>query len=420
MDFVNYTEQIPRKDRFDVVVAGGGVAGVAAALSARRMDKTVLLLEKSFFLGGLATSGLINFFVPMCNGRGKRIIRGMVEELLQLAIRYGYDTIPKDWKNGEPREPTKQCFCSKYSPQIFALAMTELVAGEGIDLRFDAQLSQALMQGGHCEGVIVQTKSGREFYEGSVFIDCTGDADLLSRAGVPTVTGKNYFTYIAHMADLESCRRALDAQDIGKLVYWQHGGTADLYGHRHPEEMKTFTGTSGADVAEFLILNQRELFRKIKNQPRKSRDIVTLPGMPQFRTSCRIIGDYTLQPEDAYRHFEDSVGAINDFDRRDYLFEAPYRTMVRSGYDNLLTAGRCTSGEGYAWDVLRVIPPAIVTGQAAGIAAALAIDRKEPVFGLAVSALQDVLKKVGTPLHFDDEWIPAVKGPDEPMDDGEF
>jgi hypothetical protein len=78
-----------------------------------------------------------------------------------------------------------------------------------------------------------------------------------------------------------------------------------------------------------------------------------LPMMPQLRTTCHIDGDYTLVQEDAYRHFEDSVCAINDFDHRDYLYEVPLRCLVKAGYPNLITAGRSASASGYGWDILR-------------------------------------------------------------------
>ena len=84
--FERYAEHV--KD-YDIIVAGGGVAGVAAAVSAKRMGKNVLLIEKTIGLGGLATTGLIDLFVPMCNGRGIQIIKGMAEELLRLTIKYG-------------------------------------------------------------------------------------------------------------------------------------------------------------------------------------------------------------------------------------------------------------------------------------------------------------------------------------------
>ena len=89
MKKVTVTEEVALKGSYDVLVAGGGVAGVAAAVAAARRGKRVLLLEKTVALGGLATIGLINLFVPMCNGRGTQIVKGMAEEFLRLSIKYG-------------------------------------------------------------------------------------------------------------------------------------------------------------------------------------------------------------------------------------------------------------------------------------------------------------------------------------------
>ena len=94
MEHINFSLSIAKKDNFDIIVCGGGIAGCAAALEGARLGKKVLLLEKSTLLGGLATMGLINFFVPMCNGRGKQICKGMAEEFLRLSTKYSYDTIP--------------------------------------------------------------------------------------------------------------------------------------------------------------------------------------------------------------------------------------------------------------------------------------------------------------------------------------
>ena len=129
--------------------------------------------------------------------------------------------------------------------------------------------------------------------------------------------------------------------------------------------------------------------------------------MAQFRTSCRIDGDYTLRVSDSYRHFEDSIGAICDFERRDFLFEMPYRLQIRTGFDNLIAAGRTTSGEGYAWDVIRVIPPAIISGQAAGNAAVLAIASGRGVDRLDVGQLQKMQAEQNVMIHFDVELVPA-------------
>ena len=125
MNMLPWSEQIPVFETYDIIVAGGGVAGVAAALAAGRRGKNVLLLEKQCWLGGLATNGLINFWVPLCNGRGKWIIRGMAEEFLNQSFRYGFDTLPPEWKNGEPASPTNTRLCSWYSSGIFALTLLE-------------------------------------------------------------------------------------------------------------------------------------------------------------------------------------------------------------------------------------------------------------------------------------------------------
>ena len=156
-----------------------------------------------------------------------------------------------------------------------------------------------------------------------------------------------------------------------------------------------------------MILNQLEMLRKLKDNNRRSRSVVTLPGMPQFRTVCRMVGDYVLQEADVFHHFEDSVGAVNDFDHRDALYEIPYRTLVNRNFDNLITAGRSASAEGYAWDVIRVIPPAIITGQAAGNAAALAIEGGCAVADIEIKELQRRLREQNVMIHFDDSLIPA-------------
>lgn len=408
MECMEWKESIPVKGYRDVIVAGGGVAGVAAALSVARAGKKVLLLEKANLLGGLATIGLINLFVPMCNGRGKQIIFGMAEELLRLSVKYGYDFIPEEWKNGEPEQPTNVRYIARYSPQIFALALTELLQQEGVEILFDCLATRPVMNTGHCEGLLLESKSGREFYPAGIVIDTTGDADLLFRAGIPTVQGKNYFTYVGHTITLENCRKAVEANDIRLALGSCAGGNADLYGHNHPEGMKFFSGTTVEDVTDFLIRNQRLLLDRIRNENRTSRDIVTLPTMPQLRTTRRIDGDYTLLESDKYRHFEDSIGAICDFERRDFLYEIPFRTLIRTGYDNLITAGRSASADGYAWDVVRVIPPAILTGQAAGAAAAQALETGCPIYSVDLPRLQSSLEKARVMIHFDDALVPGA------------
>ena len=97
-----YEKKLQVKKEYDVIVCGGGVAGVAAAVTSAKNGLSTLLIEKSNMLGGLGTLGLINLFVPMCNGRGKQIIFGLAEKWLRKSVEVGIDFIPSDWKNGEP------------------------------------------------------------------------------------------------------------------------------------------------------------------------------------------------------------------------------------------------------------------------------------------------------------------------------
>ena len=177
--------QAERAGEYDVIVSGGGVAGVAAAVSAKRMGKSVLLIEKTIGLGGLATTGLINLFVPMCNGRGVQIIKGMAEELLRLSIKYGYDTIPEPWKNGEPGNGEKTRYLTVFSAPIFTLVLTELIKNEGVDILFDTVITEPVMEENICKGLVVENKTGCQFYGAKMVIDTTGDADVLSAQEFP-------------------------------------------------------------------------------------------------------------------------------------------------------------------------------------------------------------------------------------------
>ncbi|MBQ1255925.1 MAG: FAD-dependent oxidoreductase [Clostridia bacterium] len=394
------------KYEYDVIVAGGGVAGCAAALSAVREGKSVLLIEKTLTFGGLGTIGLINFFVPMCNGRGKAITKGMCAEFVELSKKYGWAFTTEEWKNGEPTEKTNARYMVRYSPNIFALALSEILYKEGVTILLDSVVSEAETEIGEIKRIRVTNKTGDEWFAARIFIDATGDADLCKYAGAPTVDGENYYTYIAFGATLESCRRAVEENSIGKLYTNFNGGKSTLYGRFHPEGMKKFGGTTGEEVTEYVLKNQMDLIENIKNQDPDSRDIVTLPTMPQFRTTRHIQGMYTLKTDDAYKHFDDSICLINDFDRRDFLYEVPLRCLIAENTKNLLAVGRCACAEGYAWDVLRVIPPAILTGQAAGVAACHAIDENTDIQNVNITRLQKKLESKNVLIHMTKELMP--------------
>ena len=408
-DTVTLVKKLKVKRHYDVIVCGGGVSGVAAAVTAARNGKSTLLIEKSNILGGLGTLGLINLFVPMCNGRGKQIMFGLCEKWVRMSAKYGYDTIPDVWKNGEPSSPTEIRYTQRFSPYIFALQLAEEVKNSGADLLFDCIACEPVMDKNVCLGIVTESKSGTEYYSATMLIDATGDCDVLRKGGVPTVSGENFFTYVGNRITLESCKRAVETNNIRNAFVGITGGEVNLFGDGQPSDVPLWSGLSAEEVSDYLLRNQALVLDKLKVGNRNERDVAQLPLMPQFRTTCHIAGDYSLKASDAYKHFEDSICAINDFEHRDHLFEVSLRTITRRDFPNMLATGRGASGEGYGWDLLRVIPPAILTGQAAAHTACHAIDEQKGVSFVDIAKLQASLEKDGVMVHFPDEYVPKDK-----------
>ena len=406
MQQITYSKSIPVKKQYDVIVCGGGVAGAAAAVSAAQNGLSTLLLEKSNILGGLGTLGLINLFVPMCNGRGKQIIFGLAEKWLRLSAELGWDTIPPVWQNGEPKEPTQVRYIQRYSPSIFAYQLTNELKKSGADILFDCMAVDPVMDGNICTGVITESKGGTTFYPCRVLIDTTGDCDVLRRGGIPTVSGENFFTFISKMVTLDSCQEAVETGDISRIYRSISGRAINLFGDGQPDDAPRWSGLTAEEVTDYIVRNHLLILEKLKSTDRKTREVITTPGMPQFRTTAHIKGDYSLKVADAYRHFDDSVCAINDFEHRDHLFEVPLRALTRADFPNIITAGRSADGTGYGWDLLRVIPPAILTGQAAGEAATLAIKNHTAVARVNIRTLQAKLEKENVMIHFPDSYVP--------------
>ena len=149
MQVISEYLETPVKYEYDVLVAGGGIAGIAAALAAARQGAKTVLLEKQFMLGGLATAGLITIYLPLCDGRGTQVSFGIAEELLRLSILHGYETeddYPKPWlENGTPEEKAETRFRVQYNPQLFAIEAERLLKKEGVDILYvtDVQVGNA-------------------------------------------------------------------------------------------------------------------------------------------------------------------------------------------------------------------------------------------------------------------------------------
>ncbi|HHY82595.1 MAG TPA: FAD-dependent oxidoreductase [Clostridiales bacterium] len=399
MEKIIETREVPVKGEYDIIIAGGGIAGVAAALASKRLGSRVLLIEKSVMLGGLATLGLISWYEPLCDGTGRHIIKGISEELLLLSICYGPDNLAEDWKTHKMSTPDSRRYATHFSPAIFALALNDLMSREKIDVRLDMLASHPVMEQNVCKGLIVESKSGREFFKASVVIDATGDADILFRGGVPCVNGRNFLSYVSHGCGLREAEKFMKTRNALSVRKWISCGS-NMYGSGHPEGLHTFSGTTNEDVTEFIRIGQQMLFDRIKDEPPSERDIIAIPGMAQYRTTRHIQGEYELTLADKEKHHEDSVGAIGDFRNRDVHYEIPYRCLYNKNFPNMLAAGRIVSASGDGWEVTRVIPVAALTGQAAGTAAHLIIANKQSASDINITDLQSLLTNQGLVLHF--------------------
>lgn len=392
-------QQIPMIEGYDVVVVGGGIAGVSAALAARRGGSKVLLIEKSVVLGGLATLGFVAIYLPLCDGKGVKYSTGIAEELLRLSIKYGYDTLPPEWKNGKGGEGVTSRYRTNFSPSEFILAMDELMEKEGVDILYDTVGCNMIMEGTVCKGLIVQNKSGRQAYMAKMFIDTTGDLEVMARAGVGFDTGDNWATYWAYTADLDSLKKAVEKKDVYEALNLKWLG-AMWNGDCAPPEYSPYIGLEAWEVSKFIQDGRRLLRQEMEGSEGRERTVVSLPGMAQFRLGRQMHGYYTLKGEDVQTHFDDSIGCFTDFKHAGPIYEIPYRTLICPQMANVLTAGRSFSATGTAWVKGKIIPGCAVTGQAAGQAAAMAAQKNIAVNEVSVPDLQHALNQADVRIHF--------------------
>lgn len=394
---------LPRN--YDVIVCGGGIAGVAAALESARSGKRTALLEKTIFTGGLATSGIVRYYLALCNGQGTQVIFGISEELLRLSIKYGPGDIPGNWRqsrNGEAR------FQTGFSPASFVLALDEALKEADVSLWLDTLVCMPIMDNDRITGVEVETKSGREKLTASCVIDATGDADIAFRAGAPCEAIRNTLSMWTLYTSLNAARESAKQESgIPLLQTYEFGG--DFDDPEHSPKGLDWAGTDSDDVTSFVLHGRRIYLDRLLRQQaetgeegRKNVYPMTLPSQAQFRRTRRIIGNYNLTTGQNNIHMPDSIGLAPDWRKPGPVWEIPYGTLVPVRIKGLLAAGRCMAAGEDAWDVMRVIPVAAVTGQAAGTAAALAIDDGVTPDMIDTARLQQRLRAKGIPCHLNE------------------
>ena len=380
---------------YDVAVCGGGIAGIAAALAVAREGKKVVLIEKQFILGGLATAGLITIYLPLCDGKGRQVSFGLAEELLRLSITYGAENLyPENWLDGVGTRTDKdKRFEVQYNAQLFAILAEQQLKKEGVDIRLGSYVVGVSMKENAIEALLLESKSGREaFLVGSV-VDATGDGDIAHFAGAPT--------------DLFAQGNLLagwyySASQAGYKLHMV--GAADIPDEDKTEEeiqksrsVERFLGLSGEELSRMTVKSHQATLRHYLEAKGEQEDFIlaTLPTIPQVRMTRKLQGEYTWAHTEAHTYFEDSIGMVSNWKKRGPVYEVPFGTLYSKAVKNLIMAGRCTSVDQTLWDVMRVIPCCAVTGEAAGTAAAMTDDFSS----LDIKELQAKLQEKGVVLH---------------------
>ena len=350
---------------YDVAVIGGGVAGVAAALAAARRGAKTVLIEKTVAMGGLATNGLVLVYLALCDGLGHQVSFGITEELLKLSNKYGpYD--PKDWKNGVNR------YEAFFSPASLILALDEMLAEAGVELWFDTVLVDAEKDANNrIVAVEVFNKSGKIKIEAKCFIDATGDADLAFIAGNECLTSTNALVtwVIEHRNDMERDPKVFKFNDTTSVKIFANPLS----------NVDTESGISGKIVSDFVIRARKKYIDYINSEyaegfsTRKTRYPISLPSMPTMRKTRCIKAVQPLVSEMEWQSVENSVGVAADWRKKDSVWELPYGMLLPDNVEGMLAVGRAAGAVDDAWEVSRVIPVAAVTGEAAGVAAAIAV-----------------------------------------------
>jgi hypothetical protein len=319
--------------------------------------------------------------------------------LLHLSIKYGYDDLAAGWRDGKGAGAKKR-YSTIFSPPEFIYALDELMATEGVDLLFDTVFCKPVMDGNTCRAVVVENKSGRGAYEAKTFIDASGDSDLLFRAGAGCVEEKNYLAYWFYRTDLKMMRKAVESRKLKDAISLEWRGSFRQDGS-YTHGQKEYRGTSGKEVTRFILEGRKVLKEEIERNREEKGGVIALPGMAQFRRTRRIKGLHLLKETDALKHFDDSIGCIGHWMKPGIVYEIPYRALVSKDISNVLASGRLISAAGDAWEATRVIPPAALTGEAAGTAAALAVKKKCRVAEVPLADLQKRLQKSGVLLHYE-------------------
>jgi hypothetical protein len=416
--------------RADVVVVGGGPAGMAAAFAAARNGASTVLLERYNHLGGLASGGMVLVLDDMWDAHLHEIsVRGVCLDLIERLAARGLAEFPRQDEWGiQPAaiqrwtrwgafdfhtqdKPHPIVFAASFDPDGFKRVALEMVAQHRIELRLHSWFSHALVEDGRITGVVCDTKSGREAILGRVVIDATGDLDVAASAGAPHIGGAYMLTTVFRLGnvDTDAAERFEREQPaafavIDKEVKRLIGGCWEHWWLKTPlpgvvwcncPHMTGLDGLKVEDLTEAEVRGRGHIHDAVDyaraHMPGFERCVV-IDVAPQtgVRQTRMLEGEYVMTKEDlaARTRFADAIARGRDY-------TTPYRTLLPKQVDNLLVAGRHYSATSTAQKMSREIPPCMAMGEAAGLAAAMALDAGVDVRDVDVKALQARLRAQG-------------------------
>lgn len=457
-------------DEVDVIIAGGGTAGVVAAIAAARNGANALLVERYGFLGGMMTAGNAGLTKYIVHDRNQAEYRKIVAELstapskVQVVGGITMEISNRLLKTGAGIGTNGQAGSYIFTAQEdFKLMLLTMMEEAGVKLLFHSLIVDIIKENSKVKGVVVENKSGRQVYLARIFVDATGDGDVAAKAGVPFFVGvgpddlsakadiplesschmgvlfragnidmercfeylrNNPDKYIVQSIALMSLDEAYESFKKGDMMVIIISGVAQIYNTPIPGVF-TFCcpsyegcGLSVKDQTQGEIVLLKQVHKYLGDM-RKS-----LPGFeksylldcPEIctRETRHIQGEYKLTAEDVLgcREFEDTIGRgshpLDVFPVPEELaetplpsrwsFSIPYRILIAKKIDNLLTAGRCVSATHEASGSLRPAVQCMITGEAAGTAAAMCASQNVNPRELNIKKLSERLKEQGVVL----------------------